>query len=219
MNLPADADHSCCHTRRRWRIWVALLTAFVAGTIVLFLAVAWFIRNHDLSPVVRPFCTRERRDAIDTLRKEGLEVYYLCWHYRRNGWEVLSRNDPSLDDAKMARVAPHLRLLEPNIVFLTDNNIGDSGVTHLSNINSIEFLDLGWTRTGDGGVKAIATLPLLKELYLNNTRISDAGLVDLETLNTLKLLAIGQTRVTEQGMRDFSQAAPNVYIDNSRRGR
>ena len=215
VDLEADPSHYPTRNRRRRLTQVALALTLVAGTIVLVFAATWFVSTHDLSSIVRPFCTHSTCDAIDALHREGVQVYYLCWHYRRNGWKVVSSNDSSMDDAKMARLAPHLMALEPNIVFLTHNNIGDSGVMCLGNITSIEFLDLGWTKIGDGSLKMLGALPLLKELYLNDTAITDAGLVDLEELKNLQLLDVSKSRVTQQGVRAFGRAAPSVYVNNS----
>jgi len=218
MNLRSESEPSSSPTRNRSRRLTLIVLLFVVGTIVVAYATACFVSEHDLSPIVRPFCTRETRRAIDTLRSEGLQVYYLRLHYRRNGWMVVSRHDSSMDDTKLLGLAPALRVLEPTIVFLTHNRIGDSGVACLGGIRSIEFLDLGWTQLGDASSKTLATLPFLKELYLNDTAITDVGLGDLKNLKNLQLLAVGKTRVTQEGIEAFGRAAPSIDVDNSGRG-
>ena len=203
--------------RRRLILIVLVVTSAGFGLIVLLGLAGWFMSTHDMSPVARLFLTQDKCDAIDSLRRDGLRVSYLRCHYRRNGWKVVCADDPTMDDVRLARLARHLKVLEPSILFMPGTNVGDTGVAHLSDISSIEFLDLGWTKISDASLKSVATMPLLKELYLNNTGVGDDGLRHLEKLSNLQLLAVGQSRVTERGIADFTPKAPHVYVDNFRR--
>lgn len=205
-----------CHLRCSRRCWW-LLAGVVICLIVLMGFAASFIATHDLSPVARLFCSKEKAAAIDALRAEGVHVFYLRYHYRRNGWKVVCVDDPSMTDERLIGLAPYLRILEPSVLFLRKTNVGDAGIAHLEGISSVRFLDLGWTRAGDAGAKSIGTMPLLKELYLNNTNVSDATLPHLESLANLELLCVGESRVTQQGIAEFAQKAKHVHIDDSSR--
>ena len=186
------------HWLGKWprRLAFAALATLI-GYVLLWSLTA-YVSTHDLSPIARLFCTQEKCNAIDAIRAEGVRVAYFRSHLR-NGWTIFGWDDPHLDDQRLAHLSTELRVLAPNVVFLTKTAVGDSGVSHLKDIMSIKYLDLGWTRIGDESLKSIATLPRLKELYVNNTNISDAGLRHLENLKDLQLLCVGQSRVTQQG--------------------
>ncbi len=199
-------------SRKWWRVLFLLPLVLLGGYLGLWLATE-YVSTHDLSPIARFFSSREKSEAVDKLRSEGIHVYYLRSHLR-NGWKVVCVDEPSMDDARLARVAHCLRVLGPGILIFGHTSIGDAGVAQLNGITSIRYLDLGWTNITDQSLKSIATLPQLRELYVNNTKVSDAGLVYLHGLGNLELLCVGQSKVTQQGVKDFGQQAPRVHLDN-----
>ena len=74
---------------------------------------------------------------------------------------------------------------EVSTVFLSDTQIADAGLVHLSGLTS------------------------LGALFLNNTQITDAGLAHLKGLTSLLYLHLENTQITDAGVAKLKEALPD----------
>lgn len=104
----------------------------------------------------------------------------------RNAPNLIHLNEKGLsdDDLRFLESAPTTRSLS-----LFKNKITDEGLIHLSNLPSLEFLDLR-----------------------RNMGITDAGLIHLEKLRNLKHLYLMGTGVTPAGAMKLQAKLPNTKI-------
>jgi hypothetical protein len=114
------------------------------------------------------------------------------------------RDLPNVDDRAM-EVFDNLPKLKR--LYLHElSSVGDSGLKHLSALQSLELLDI-WTipLMTDETVSVIATLPNVKELVIRATGVSDAAvdiLLKMPTLQTLTFKENGS--VTEEGLKKLA---------------
>jgi hypothetical protein len=63
---------------------------------------------------------------------------------------------------------------------LTDLNITDAGLAHLTGLESLKFLDLSGTRITDASLRMLATeFPALEHVVLERTQVTDGGVLRL----------------------------------------
>ena len=80
-------------------------------------------------------------------------------------------------------------------------SIGDKGLSHLSELESLRALLLkNNEKITDAGLAILATFPKLSELDLTNTRLGDAALVHVSRIKTLRYLSLHGTKITDAGM-------------------
>eukprot|EP00011_Vannellida_sp_DIVA3-517-6-12_P015113 CAMPEP_0114637098 /NCGR_PEP_ID=MMETSP0168-20121206/17319_1 /TAXON_ID=95228 ORGANISM="Vannella sp., Strain DIVA3 517/6/12" /NCGR_SAMPLE_ID=MMETSP0168 /ASSEMBLY_ACC=CAM_ASM_000044 /LENGTH=1017 /DNA_ID=CAMNT_0001848817 /DNA_START=254 /DNA_END=3307 /DNA_ORIENTATION=+ len=97
-------------------------------------------------------------------------------------------------------------------------NIGDGGLEHVANCNSLQHLDLsGVTSITDNGMQYVALLKKLESVNLSGVEnITDAGLVHLHKLPQLRKVDLGGTSVTEAGvaaLRELRKGIDVVFSD------
>ena len=100
----------------------------------------------------------------------------------------------------------HLRRLN-----LWNINITDESLKELTDIKTLEFLDLSYTkgigpnftRITDAGLKHLKDLRNLKSLNLWQARITDEGLKDLKGLTELTDLNLTATKITDVGLKEL----------------
>ncbi len=95
---------------------------------------------------------------------------------------------------------------------LSDTEVGDAGLIHLSSAQNLVVLDLTNTQVTDAGLVHLKALTKLEHLYLDNTQVTDAGLAHLQGLNNLESLLLNGTQVTDAGAGKLRQALPDCDI-------
>ena len=94
-------------------------------------------------------------------------------------------------------------------------NIGDKGLEYLSNIKSLEELELKLINNiSDEGLKSITKMVNLHELDMRVIpNITDQGLMELTSLTKLYSLWIrGCESITEKGIESFKLIRPDVHV-------
>lgn len=143
----------------------------------------------------------------------------------------------NVNDAAMHTVGllRSLRILKLEYSSLVTDDIEQS----LSNLTSLEELDLAFVPVGDSLAKSVSRLPGLKRLYLYGTNVSDAGVNELSRMQTLEVLYVGcdegaaitdqclsglkrlsrlkvlgipGTRISDAGVRDLQEALPGCQL-------
>ncbi|MFN3153047.1 hypothetical protein [Bremerella sp.] len=96
-------------------------------------------------------------------------------------------------------------------------------VSLLSDMPTVEKLDLRFTAVSDIGLNRVGELDNLKELFIGyeptptgaknaSQGITDVGLGHLTQLKNLEFLSVQNTNVTDQGLREFAEAIPDCRI-------
>lgn len=177
-----------------------------------------------------PFGTRDRsllRDFDSGLQEKmaaGDSLKTLRWI-----WDELERSTPS--GPSYAASHRPVRAMAPEPITdetlknlwgaktarrldLTDTEVGDAGLIHLSSTQNLIVLNLTNTQVTDAGLVHLKALTKLEELWLDNTQVTDAGLVHLRRLKNLDGLLLNDTKVTDEGVEKLRQALPNCWIDH-----
>jgi Leucine-rich repeat (LRR) protein len=75
---------------------------------------------------------------------------------------------------------------------------------HLSGMNTLESLDIGFVQVTDVGLDQLSSLSNLKELMLGGNKLSDVGLQSLRQLAGLTYLDLGGAQRTDSGLWSVS---------------
>ena len=90
--------------------------------------------------------------------------------------------------------------------------IGDRGMRHLANLNSMEWLDIDGSPVTDAGLASLIGMTKLKHLTLCG-KITDQGLRNLEGLKSLRYLGIGpKAVVSPEALERLRHALPELEI-------
>ena len=92
------------------------------------------------------------------------------------------------------------KFLPDLLLNLSETRIGDAGIAHLADLESLRFLLLGETQVSDQGLASLASHYELQTLRLDSTAITDRGLVHLKQLQELRSLSLNHTAVTSAGL-------------------
>ena len=84
---------------------------------------------------------------------------------------------------------------------LEETTVGDSGLSHLNCLQSLEWLNLYRTQIGNDGLKQISKLRNLRHLPVGETKVTDAGLAHLTDMNQLLHLGLRGNMVTNDGVK------------------
>jgi Leucine-rich repeat (LRR) protein len=93
----------------------------------------------------------------------------------------------------------HLRRLN-----LHGTKITDMTLQHLSGMNTLESLDIGFVQVTDVGLDQLTNLSNLRELMLGGNKLSDVGLQSLRQLTGLTYLDLGGAQRTDSGLWSVS---------------
>ena len=101
------------------------------------------------------------------------------------------------DDRLLEKISD-LRSLES--LDLGGTKITDAGLRSISKLKKLQKLDLSFTQVGDQGLAHLANLPELVHLDLDSTLVTDEGLCALEPLKNLSSLTLCNTRISDRGL-------------------
>jgi hypothetical protein len=90
--------------------------------------------------------------------------------------------------------------------------VKDEDLACLQSLPRLTALDLMHTPIGDSGVEHISRIETLKSLRLSHTRITDKSLEYLARLKNLETLYIEGTRLTHAAVERFRQRRPNCKV-------
>jgi Leucine-rich repeat (LRR) protein len=143
--------------------------------------------------------------------------------------ERLDLSNAHIDDDGLRHIE-HLPLRE---LWLQETNITDASAAVLSQIRTLEFLQLNATSLSDvflveleslpelenlglrgtritsSGMKYLARHPKIKKLYVYHTDIDDSGVMSLVDCNSLTYLDLASTKVTDQVFQHLAKL-PNL---------
>jgi uncharacterized protein len=91
-------------------------------------------------------------------------------------------------------------------------DLTDDDLVVLDSLPYVEQLFLSETSVGDAGLSHLTCMSGLTYLDLNETRVSDAGVAILKRLRRLERLELAETLVTAGGVSDLQAALPNCEI-------
>ena len=92
------------------------------------------------------------------------------------------------------------------------NNINNDCLAPLSELKSLEVLQLPEATITDKGLAHLEGLVHLKLLNLYGTKVTDAGLRYLHRMSELKSLNLRNTQVTDVGAKEIQQALPQCVV-------
>ena len=104
-----------------------------------------------------------------------------------------------------------------NLKSLQTLNLGVTRVTdaclkEVKDLKDLQALQVAGTQVTDEGLKNVAGLQELQILNLAATRVTDAGLENLKGLKRLRLLDLTATQVTDAGLKHIREALPQCRV-------
>jgi Leucine-rich repeat (LRR) protein len=121
----------------------------------------------------------------------------------------LDLTDAQIDDEGLHGIA-HLPLVE---LWLQNTKITDAPAATLSQLKSLEFLQLNANSLTDAFLEHLEVLPELDNLGLRGTLVTNAGLKHLSRYPKLKKLYLYQTSVDDSGVLSLVGCQSLVQLD------
>ena len=100
---------------------------------------------------------------------------------------------------------------------LSDVDMTDAGLAHLSGLTKLRRLNLQSANVTDAGVDVLKNPAGARELSLYRTKVSNAGLAKLSLLKNLRSLDLRYSRVTSSGVRDRRRSCRRPSFSSSSR--
>ena len=115
-----------------------------------------------------------------------------------------------LNDESLA----HLRTTRIKELYLSESTVTDAGLVHLKGMHDLASLSLSGTRTAitDAGIAQLSELTSLQSLDLRQAKITDDGLRHLSQLNALTSLQLRGANINE-GLKHLSTLQNLTTID------
>lgn len=100
-------------------------------------------------------------------------------------------------------------------VDLSEQSIGDEGLTKLPKLTNLHTLDLHGTAVTDAGVKHVARVKTLKRLFLWQTAVGETGLHALQKLENLEVIVVPESisRETRKAFESENSDCRVVTLD------
>ncbi len=96
---------------------------------------------------------------------------------------------------------------------LNDTSISSDGMKYVSQIKTLERLNMSSTSVGDAGLELLKQLPVLTKLNLNNTPITDAGIRHLPCHSGMTNLWLGLTNITDKSVPDLAKLHHLAWLE------
>jgi uncharacterized membrane protein len=124
------------------------------------------------------------------------------------------RIDPPFSDADVLL----LDGLQPLLVDvdLSNTQVTDAGVAHLTGFDRLRSVKLKDTRTGSEAARVLAALPALEVVNFYGSDLDDAGLAVLSKAPSIRTIYAGETKVTDAGVEAARAANPELVIHHQR---
>jgi hypothetical protein len=145
----------------------------------------------------------------DTLERLG-DTQRARWHH-----DIASRLqdfDLSFSPVTDSQLRDLGRFPDLRHLILGSTPIGDDGLKHLAEVNTLNRLWIPGTAVTDEGLRQLRRLPNLSSLVLTGTRVTDGGVPHLLSLRGLKHLDVKYTGITHEGMRQLKNGLPDCLI-------
>jgi hypothetical protein len=97
-------------------------------------------------------------------------------------------------------------------VELSNTEISDAGLAHLSGLTYIQVLQLNGTAVTDAGLAHLSRLTNLRTLYLHGTAITDKSLIFLTGMRQLGVIDLRATQVTAKGVEELKITLPDCKV-------
>lgn len=120
---------------------------------------------------------------------------------------------PSALEGILGKDMATLWCIDPKVAVLSYREIDDDDVVALSQLQSLEQVELSGTNVTDKGVRALVGLPELRSLDLSFTRITDDVIKALCTMESLEVVAIDGSGVSVAGIDELRRCRPSVTIE------
>ena len=91
-------------------------------------------------------------------------------------------------------------LSELTELWLTDVQLSDVGLRHLTELERLKVLNLDGTQFTDAGIENLWTMTDLRDLILSDTKVTDVGLRHVKVFARLETLRLDGTDITDEGM-------------------
>ena len=83
---------------------------------------------------------------------------------------------------------------------------------YLSDLKSLEMLDLYNTGVTNQGLKSVATLANLQSLGLDGVKVNDEGLAAISNLSKLEALSLADAPITDAGLARLAGLRTSVFV-------
>ena len=108
----------------------------------------------------------------------------------------------TLRDKELSLIAGMTQLRELDV---SDNDIGDNGVAHLSRLKNLTTLSLGGTELSDAGLEYVLKIPTLQRLDLSDTSIAGTSIPKLKGLPALSAMDLGGLTISPAVARSLAE--------------
>ncbi len=95
------------------------------------------------------------------------------------------------------------------------NTISDNGINHLKDLPDLKFLSLRFDRLTDTTASTVSEMQTLEGLDITGNEITDEGLKQIMKLKKLKCLGIGETRINKSWIKELSERYELTGLDLS----
>lgn len=180
-------------TRRKW-FQFKLMTLLVA-VLVLSLPLSWV--------AVRMRRVRRQRVVTEQLESIGWSVEF---HDMRIV-SPLNRNQAYSFEPPYS-----LKVIPVDFVHAASSDVRDGDLRLVAELAPLA-LSLSDTEVTDRGLAHLSRLTNLRYLWLDDTRVTDAGLEYLKGLPDIHILGVANTSVTPEGVNKLQKALPNCKIE------
>lgn len=132
-------------------------------------------------------------------------------------WYLRSCRSLDLSDTQVGDAGLHHLTEARNLTSLNLANTGvtDSGLVRVAELSQLEWLSLKDCRITGAGLTALKRMKALKSLDLEGTGIADAHLADLTGLPSLEHLVLARTGITDNGLTHLSHLTELTGLDLS----
>jgi hypothetical protein len=123
----------------------------------------------------------------------------------KSGWVVavkLSGTGHTDVQLSLLKRLPHLQTLDMTQVDV--DSITDQGLTSLSSLTQLAWLDLSGLKISEQAVAYLNGLKNLRHLDLHKTRLTDRGIASIRNLTSLVYLDVRNTKLTDAGVSQVS---------------
>jgi Leucine-rich repeat (LRR) protein len=160
--------------------------------------------------VPAPTVDRLERLSIDevNLRKAKVDIELLSHVGKLKEIRRLDLSYAEIDDESIRKIA-HLPLRE---LWLQSTKITDASAATISEITTLDFLQLNSTQLSDEFLKQLKSMPNLRDFGLRGTQVTGDGMRDLSRHPKLMRLDIYHTEVDDAGVEALTDCKSLTFV-------